>query len=75
MFVFGGKSNGYHNDIWKFDLGNLHIFPFIFRISPKEQRGQQLGGDDSGERKSSASKKVWPLWSSLFLRDVHLWRI
>jgi len=29
MFVFGGKSNGYHNDIWKFDLGICPPSPFV----------------------------------------------
>jgi len=32
MFVFGGKSNGYHNDIWKFDLGKYATYFPSYRI-------------------------------------------
>lgn len=32
MIVFGGKSNGYHNDIWKYDLCKRACYPLPFRI-------------------------------------------
>jgi len=51
MFVFGGKSNGYHNDIWKFDLGTQSpTLPFCIHMGFQEDNSWEVMTVEKGSR-------------------------